>query len=159
MKTQARAEIVEQSSALPTFEHSGWQPRCHQGARPALHKVCEGKILLSPQRFHTASVGSGPSGTALQPKDRKPLALRLCGHVALVRTSPDRQGLLMSVRRTVTVSITPEQDALLRAFLASGRYRSISEVLRSALRLLERDEAATLAAIRSPAAHGEANRG
>lgn len=65
----------------------------------------------------------------------------------------------MSVRRTVTVSITQEQDALLRAFLASGRYRSISEVLRSALRLLERDEASTLAAIRSPVAHGETNRG
>jgi antitoxin ParD1/3/4 len=65
----------------------------------------------------------------------------------------------MSVRPTVTISITPEQDALLRAFLASGRYRSTSEVLRSALRLLERDEASTLAAIGSPAAHGEANRG
>lgn len=65
----------------------------------------------------------------------------------------------MSVRRTVTVSITPEQDALLRAFLASGRYRSINEVMRSALRLLERDEASTLAAIKSPAAHHEANRG
>lgn len=65
----------------------------------------------------------------------------------------------MSVRRTVTVSITPEQDTFLRAFLATGRYRSISEVLRSALRLLERDEASTLAAIGSPAVHGEANRG
>ncbi|MCJ2063716.1 type II toxin-antitoxin system ParD family antitoxin [Methylobacterium sp. J-088] len=65
----------------------------------------------------------------------------------------------MSVRRTVTVSITPEQDVLLRAFLASGRYRSISEVLRSALRLLERDEAATLAVIRNTTAHREADRG
>jgi antitoxin ParD1/3/4 len=54
----------------------------------------------------------------------------------------------MSVRRTVTVSITQEQDALLRDFLATGRYRSISEVLRSALRLLERDEDAALSAIR-----------
>ncbi|GJD72493.1 hypothetical protein ASG51_03345 [Methylobacterium sp. Leaf465] len=65
----------------------------------------------------------------------------------------------MSVRRTVTVSITPEQDALLCAFLASGRYRSISEVMRSALRLLERDEAATLTAMRRPVAHDEASRG
>ncbi|WP_267427345.1 type II toxin-antitoxin system ParD family antitoxin [Methylobacterium sp. GC_Met_2] len=65
----------------------------------------------------------------------------------------------MSVRRTVTVSITPEQDVLLRAFLASGRYRSISEVLRSALRLLEREEAETLVALRNTAAHGEAGRG
>lgn len=54
----------------------------------------------------------------------------------------------MSVRRTVTVSITPEQDALLRNFLATGRYRSVSEVLRSALRLLERDEAVALAMIK-----------
>ncbi len=54
----------------------------------------------------------------------------------------------MPVRRTVTVSITQEQDALLRDFLATGRYRSVSEVLRSALRLLERDEDAALSAIR-----------
>lgn len=65
----------------------------------------------------------------------------------------------MPVRRTVTVSITPEQDALLRAFLATGRYRSISEVLRSALRLLERDEATTLAAIRNSSAGREHARG
>ncbi|WP_457105916.1 ribbon-helix-helix domain-containing protein [Methylobacterium sp. P5_C11] len=65
----------------------------------------------------------------------------------------------MSVRRTVTVSITPEQDALLCAFLASGRYRSISEVMRSALRLLERDEASTLAAIRGSAPRDEVSRG
>ena len=65
----------------------------------------------------------------------------------------------MSVRRTVTVSITPEQDALLRGFLATGRYRSVSEVLRSALRLLERDEAVALSAIRSSAVSGEAIRG
>lgn len=57
----------------------------------------------------------------------------------------------MSVRRTVTVSITQQQDALLRDFLATGRYRSVSEVLRSALRLLERDEAAALSAIRNSA--------
>src|SRR6195952_5587277 len=93
------------------------------------------------------------------PKGQKRSGWRLCGRGALVRTSPGRQGSLMSVRRTVTVSITPEQDALLRAFLASGRYRSISEVLRSALRLLERDEASTLAAVRSSTAHSEAYRG
>lgn len=65
----------------------------------------------------------------------------------------------MSVRRTVTVSITPEQDALLRAFLTSGRYRSVSEVLRSALRLSERDEAGTLAAARKLLADREHVRG
>ena len=65
----------------------------------------------------------------------------------------------MSVRRTVTVSITPEQDALLRAFLASGRYRSVSEVLRSALRLLERDEVASLSGIENPVTSRGATRG
>ena len=43
--------------------------------------------------------------------------------------------------------------------LVSGRYRSICEVMRSALRLMERDEAAAFAAIGSPVAHGEPNRG
>ncbi|NEU14835.1 type II toxin-antitoxin system ParD family antitoxin [Methylobacterium sp. BTF04] len=62
----------------------------------------------------------------------------------------------MSVRRSVTVSITPEQDILLRAFLATGRYRSVSEVLRLALRLLERDEAAALLAIKGSAVSHEA---
>ena len=56
----------------------------------------------------------------------------------------------MAARRTVTVSITPEQDALLQAFLHSGRYRSISEVMRAALRQLEREEATTLQIIRNP---------
>ena len=47
----------------------------------------------------------------------------------------------MSVRRTITVSITPEQDALIRACQHSGRFSSISEVVRAALRLLDCDEA------------------
>lgn len=64
----------------------------------------------------------------------------------------------MPVRRTITVSITPEQDALLRAFLASGRYRSVSEVMRSALRMLERDEAAALASVRASAVTDETPR-
>ena len=62
----------------------------------------------------------------------------------------------MAARRTVTVSITPEQDALLRAFLHSGRYRSVSEIMRAALRQLEREEAATLQIIRSSEVRGEA---
>lgn len=46
----------------------------------------------------------------------------------------------MAARRTLTVSITPEQDALVRACLRSGRYASASEVVRAALRLLDREE-------------------
>ena len=51
----------------------------------------------------------------------------------------------MPARRTLTVSITPEQDALVRACLQSGRFASASEVVRAALRLLERDEASPAA--------------
>ena len=47
----------------------------------------------------------------------------------------------MAVRRTITVSITQEQDDLIRACLHSGRFASTSEVVRAALRLLERDAA------------------
>lgn len=47
----------------------------------------------------------------------------------------------MPVRRTLAVSITPEQDTLVRTCLQSGRFASASEVVRAALRLLERDEA------------------
>lgn len=46
----------------------------------------------------------------------------------------------MALRKTVTVSITPEQDAFVRDRLRSGRFSSISEVVRAGLRLLERDE-------------------
>nr|WP_267427723.1 type II toxin-antitoxin system ParD family antitoxin [Methylobacterium sp. GC_Met_2] len=46
----------------------------------------------------------------------------------------------MPIRRTLTVSITPEQDALVRDCLQSGRFASASEVVRAALRLLEHDE-------------------
>lgn len=49
----------------------------------------------------------------------------------------------MATRKTLTVSITPEQDAFVRDRLKSGRFSSASEVVRAALRLLERDEIAT----------------
>lgn len=62
----------------------------------------------------------------------------------------------MPVRRNV--SITPEQDAPLKAILRFGRYRSISETMRAASRLLERDEAAALADIRAPGMRHEAGR-
>ena len=46
----------------------------------------------------------------------------------------------MTNRTTVNVSITPELDAFLRSRVKSGRYQTTSEVVREALRLLERQE-------------------
>ena len=43
-------------------------------------------------------------------------------------------------RTTVNVSITPELDAFLQSRVKSGRYQTTSEVVREALRLLERHE-------------------
>jgi len=43
-------------------------------------------------------------------------------------------------RTTVNVSITPELDKFLQNRLKSGRYQTTSEVVREALRLLERQE-------------------
>jgi antitoxin ParD1/3/4 len=43
-------------------------------------------------------------------------------------------------RTTVHVSITPELDAFLQSRVESGRYQTTSEVVREALRLLERHE-------------------
>lgn len=62
----------------------------------------------------------------------------------------------MAVRKTITVSITPEQDAFVRDRLKSGRFSSVSEVIRAGLRLLERDEARTSVAI-APADQAEAD--
>jgi antitoxin ParD1/3/4 len=41
-------------------------------------------------------------------------------------------------RTTVNISITPELDAFLQNRVKSGRYQTTSEVVREALRLLER---------------------
>ncbi|TXM95060.1 hypothetical protein FV223_02370 [Methylobacterium sp. WL116] len=49
----------------------------------------------------------------------------------------------MAVRRTITVSITAEQDDLIQSCLHSGRFASTSEVVRAGLRLLARDESKT----------------
>ena len=46
----------------------------------------------------------------------------------------------MAVRKTRNVSLTPEMEAFIDGRVASGRYRSASEVVRAALRLLEEDE-------------------
>jgi antitoxin ParD1/3/4 len=46
----------------------------------------------------------------------------------------------MPVRKTRNVSLTPEMEMFIDGRVASGRYRSASEVVRAALRLLEEDE-------------------
>jgi antitoxin ParD1/3/4 len=47
----------------------------------------------------------------------------------------------MATRRTtVNISITPELDKFLQRRVKSGRYQTTSEVVREALRLLERHE-------------------
>lgn len=46
----------------------------------------------------------------------------------------------MASRTTVNISITPELDKFLQTRVKSGRYQTTSEVVREALRLLERHE-------------------
>ena len=46
----------------------------------------------------------------------------------------------MANRTTVNVSLTPELYAFLQSRVKSGRYQTTSEVVREALRLLERQE-------------------
>ena len=43
-------------------------------------------------------------------------------------------------RTTVNISIAPELDSFLQSRVQSGRYQTTSEVVREALRLLERQE-------------------
>ena len=43
-------------------------------------------------------------------------------------------------RKTMNISLTPELERSVADRVASGRYRSASEVVRAALRLLEREE-------------------
>lgn len=49
----------------------------------------------------------------------------------------------MIVRKTRNVSLTPELEAFIDSTVASGRYRSASEVVRAALRLLSEREQRT----------------
>jgi antitoxin ParD1/3/4 len=46
----------------------------------------------------------------------------------------------MPIRKTRNVSLTPEFEAFIDSKVASGRYRSASEVVRAALRLLIEQE-------------------
>ena len=46
----------------------------------------------------------------------------------------------MANRTTVNISLTPELDRFLQGRVKSGRYQTTSEVVREALRLLERQE-------------------
>jgi len=43
-------------------------------------------------------------------------------------------------RKTMNVSLTPELELSVADRVASGRYRTASEVVRAALRLLEKEE-------------------
>jgi antitoxin ParD1/3/4 len=43
----------------------------------------------------------------------------------------------VSIRKTRNVSLTPELEAFIDGRVAAGRYRSASEVVRAALRMLE----------------------
>ena len=47
---------------------------------------------------------------------------------------------MATTRTTVNISITPELDVFLQGRVQSGRYQTTSEVVREALRLLERHE-------------------
>jgi antitoxin ParD1/3/4 len=48
----------------------------------------------------------------------------------------------MPIRKSRNVSLTPELERSVDERVASGRYRSASEVVRAGLRLLEREERA-----------------
>ena len=46
----------------------------------------------------------------------------------------------MANRTTVNISLTPKLDAFLQSRVKSGRYQTTSEVVREAIRLLQRQE-------------------
>ncbi|MCJ2069603.1 type II toxin-antitoxin system ParD family antitoxin [Methylobacterium sp. J-030] len=46
----------------------------------------------------------------------------------------------MAVREPITISVSPELRAFLQGCVATGRYSSVSEVVRAALREFERVE-------------------
>ena len=58
--------------------------------------------------------------------------------------------------RTMTVALGPHYEEFIQSAIASGRYNNASEVVRSALRRLEDDEA-RLAALRAAIDEGDAS--
>jgi len=48
---------------------------------------------------------------------------------------------MMTMARTVTVSLGPHFEEYIQAGIESGRYNNVSEMIRAALRHLEEDEA------------------
>lgn len=53
----------------------------------------------------------------------------------------------MANRTTLNVSLTPQLEALVSRWVASGRYQSASEVIRQGLRLLQEQEMSREAAL------------
>ena len=60
----------------------------------------------------------------------------------------------MPPRASLNVSLTPELTAYIADQVASGRYRSASEVVRASLRLLQRDDPAGATPPRPAAVRG-----
>ena len=48
---------------------------------------------------------------------------------------------MMTMARTVTVTLGPHYEEFIQAGIASGKYNNVSEMIRAALRHLEEDEA------------------
>jgi antitoxin ParD1/3/4 len=61
---------------------------------------------------------------------------------------------MMTMARTVTVSLGPHYEEFIQKAIAGGRFNNVSEVIRAALRQME-DEEARLSAIRSALVEGE----
>ncbi len=61
----------------------------------------------------------------------------------------------MPRRKTMNVSLTPEMEAFVLERVSCGRYRSNSEVLRAAIRLLESQERQEAMAPLDDGAHGQ----
>ncbi|WP_245624514.1 type II toxin-antitoxin system ParD family antitoxin [Belnapia moabensis] len=61
----------------------------------------------------------------------------IVGHVRF------RHNPAMPSRKSISISITPDQDRFVADQIASGRYQTVSEVFRSGLRLLQLEESGT----------------